>query len=121
MAILTADELADIRADKADNYPDSIAIWRSPTSSGGKVGAMAQVATALGRLWPKTDARGLAPHLVIAVPEIAAARVDAFVTFPNTVDVRIGDELRIGGARYKVDGSGLWTTTRVCTLDEVRS
>ena len=116
MPILSAAQLAYIRSIKADNYTDTVAIYRSPSASGGKVGALALVmSSAACRIWEAAKA----PRLIASLPEIAAARAEKIAFFPDSVDVRRGDELRVGTVRYKVSGLGVWQTTRAAALEKV--
>lgn len=116
MPVLSAAQLAYIRSIKANNYTNTLDVYRSPTASGGKVGALALVTAAVAcRVWEAANA----PRLIKALPEIAAARAEKIAFFPDSVDVRRGDELRDGTTRYKVTGLGTWQTTKAAALEKV--
>ena len=40
--------------------------------------------------------------------------------FAVNADVRTGDELRVDGVRYLVEGTGIWTNALMVALSEVR-
>jgi hypothetical protein len=108
MPILSPEQKASMRAIKSDNYPDRLDIYRPPAVSGKKRGDV--VIEHQGqpcRRWPASKA----PQIVAKVPVIAGARVDELIFFPDSVDVRYGDELRdVEGAKLKIEGVGVWQT-----------
>ena len=117
MPVLSAAQLTYIRSIKSDNYTDSVDVYRTPSASGGKVGAMALAHSGVAcRIWEAADA----PKIAAVLPEIAAARAEKIAFFPDTADVLRGDELRVGTLRYKVDGLGVWQTTIAVALGEVK-
>ena len=110
MPVLSAAQLAYIRSIKADNYTDVINLYRAPAVAGGKRGDVALVVGGIAcRRWPASRA----PQIVAKIPEVAGARVDELIFFPDSgPEVRRGDELRdAAGQRLKVEGAGVWQTT----------
>jgi hypothetical protein len=112
---LSADDLAAIRALKAGDHINTITIWRAPTTSGGKRGAVAQVGTASGRIWPAAQAQ----RIIAALPELAQVRYESVGFFSDTSGIALGDELRSGTTRYEVVGLGTWRTASVAALAKV--
>jgi hypothetical protein len=108
MPILTPEQKIAMRAIKDDNYPDRLDLYRPPAVSGQKRGALVLTTQGLRcRRWPATKA----PQILAKIPDIGGARVDELIFFPDSVDVRRGDELRdVTGAKLKVEGQGTWTT-----------
>lgn len=105
-----------MRATKLDNYSDHLDLYRSPAASSNKVGALALVSSGVScRIWEATKA----PKILATIPDIAGARVEKIAFFPDSVDVRRGDELRSGTIRYKVAGLGTWTTSKAAALEKV--
>jgi len=95
-------------------------VYRSPAASGGKVGARTLVASDVPcRLRPGGQDDSNYKPVTIANP-VNAARVSQMGKFAVTADVRTGDELRVDGARYLVEGVGLWTNALMVALSEVR-
>lgn len=95
-------------------------VYRSPAASGGKTGARALVASAVPcRLRPGGQDDSNYRPVVVANP-VNASRVSQMAKFAVGADVRTGDELRIDGARYLVEGVGEWTNALMAALSEVR-
>ena len=109
MPILSAAQLATMRTIKADNYPDAVDIYRPPAMASGKRGEVVlDTEGAQCRRWPASKA----PQIVAKIPDIGGARVDELIFFPDSVDVRRGDELRDStGSKLKVEGVGNWQTS----------
>ncbi len=109
MPHLSPEQLIAMRAFKLDNYSDRLNIYRPPAVSGNKRGDVAlQTQGAPCRRWPASKA----PQIVAKIPEIAGARVDELIFFPDSVDVLRGDELRdVDGNKLKVEGVGRWQTS----------
>ena len=118
MPHLTAEQLIAMRAIKDDNYSDRLDIYRPPQVAAGKRGDVARVAQgAPCRRWPATKA----PQIVAKIPDVAGARVDELIFFPDSVDVRRGDELRdVDGAKLKVEGQGTWQTAKAVAASLVQ-
>lgn len=108
MPVLSAAQLAYIRSVKADNYSDTIDIYRAPAVSSSKRGAAALLTSGvLCRRWPGSRA-----PKIVALIDVGGARVDELIFFPDSVDVQRGDELRdAAGTRLKVEGCGVWQTS----------
>jgi hypothetical protein len=109
MPILSAEQKTQMRAIKADNYPDRLDIYRPPAVASKKRGdVVLDVAGAPCRRWPASKA----PQIVAKIPDVGGARVDELIFFPDSVDVVRGDELRdVSGAKLKIDGVGRWQTS----------
>ena len=95
-------------------------VWRSPAASGGKVGPRTLTHSAVPcRLRP--GGRDDSNYKPVALKDpAAAARVSQMGKFAVNADVRTGDELRVDGVRYLVEGTGLWTNALMVALSEVR-
>lgn len=109
MPVLSNDQLAYMRSIKLDNYSDRLDIYRAPAVVATKRGAVALLSSSMRcRRWPGSKA----PKIVASIPDIAGARVDELIFFPDSIDVRRGDELRdAAGGRLKVEGVGNWQTS----------
>jgi hypothetical protein len=109
MPVLSANQLAYMRSVKIDNYSDTLDIYRAPAVVNSKRGSATLLTNGvLCRRWPATKA----PQVVARIPDIAGARVDELIFFPDSVDVRRGDELRnADGQQLKVEGVGAWQTS----------
>lgn len=111
MPVLSAAQLAFIRSIKQpSNYIDTLDLYRAPAVSASKRGAVTLVqAGVICRRWPASRA----PQIVARIPDVAGARVDELIFFPDSGPaVRRGDELRDStGKRLKVEGAGRWQTT----------
>lgn len=96
----------------------TVSLWRSPATSGGKVGAMTQQTTGIAlKLWPAA-ATTAAPQILVSVP--ANTRIDFYGFVLPSVDVRRGDELRDASSRrYKVEGVGVWSAVQALALSLV--
>ena len=109
MPILSPAQLASMRAIKRDNYNDRLDIDRAPAMVATKRGAVVlRYASMRCRRWPGSKA----PKIIASIPDIAGARVDELIFFPDSMDVARGDELRsASGERLKVEGVGVWQTS----------
>lgn len=118
MPHLTQAQLQQMRSFKADNYSDRLDIYRPPTAA-RKRGDVVLVSQGQPcRRWPASKA----PHIVAKIPDVGGARVDELIFFPDSVDVRRGDELRdVSGQRLKVEGAGVWQTARAVAASLVTS
>lgn len=96
-------------------------LYRSPAVSGGKIGA--KVLTASGipiRLRPASqDPRG--QRLVALANPVSGARVSHTGKVAAGTDVRYGDELRISGTRYTVEGVGAWEGATLVAMSEIKT
>ncbi len=118
MPILSAAQLAYMRSVKSDNYSDLLDIYRAPAVSASKRGAVVLLTSGvLCRRWPAIRA----PKVLAVIPDIAGARVDELIFFPDSADVRRGDELRsASGEKLKVEGVGRWQTSRAVAASLVQ-
>lgn len=110
MPVLSAAQLAHIRAVKLDNYADRLDLYAPAAVSGGKGAGQAAVATAQPcRRWPASKAQ----KLLAAIPELAGIRLDELVFFPDTTSgLARGGELRsAAGEKLKIEGVSRWQTT----------
>ena len=98
-------------------FGGSVDVYRSPAASGGTVGALAQVGTALACIIvPATAAQRLGPP-----PDtLAGARADWYGIAAAASDMQLGDELRQGTVRYKVIGAAPWVLGKVLALSQAR-
>lgn len=119
MALLTDTHKAIMRSVQARALTASADIWRSPAPGVGRVGASTQIAAAAPcQIWPATS-NNTAVHKFLALPEIAAARASHLAFFLDDIDIRAGDELRHGTARYKIEQVATMTTMRAAALSLV--
>lgn len=109
MPVLSPNQLASMRSIKLDNYSDVLDVWRAPAMVGKLRGSVVLLTSGVPcRRWPGSKA----PKIVASIPDIAGARVDELIFFPDSADVRRGDELRsAAGQRLKVSGVGVWQTS----------
>ena len=110
MPHLSADQRASMRATKLDNYSDALSVYTPPAVSGGKRGAYTlATASAICRRWPASRA----PKILATIPDLAGARVDELIFFPDRVTtIARGGELRSAtGQRLKIEGVGVWQTS----------
>lgn len=117
MPILSAAQLAYMRSVKSDNYSDVLDIYRAPAVAASKRGAVALLNSgAECRRWPASKA-----PKIVALIDVGGARVDELIFFPDSVDVRRGDELRsASGEKLKVEGVGRWQTSRAVAASLVQ-
>lgn len=112
-SFLSDTDLAAIRATKAGDHNTAVSIYRAPTVSGGKRGALTLASSGVVcRIW----AAAQAPRVVQTLPALAMVRYEAVAFFASTDDVRLGDEVRSGTTRYEVVGLGAWRTALVAAL-----
>lgn len=118
MTLLSARELASMRATMAASLPDTCVIQRKTLTADGQ-GGRSEAWAAAG-----TVACRIAPLQVRGQAEVAAAgRVletgDFIATLPNGTDVRAVDRLVSGGVTYevvKVKGPRSWELSRRCQV-----
>lgn len=117
MPHLSSAQLTLMRATKLDNYSDTLDSYRAPAVSGSKRGAVTLLtAGLLCRRWPASKA-----PKIIALIDVGGARVDELIFFPDSVDVRRGDELRSAtGEKLKIEGVGAWQTSRAVAASLVQ-
>ncbi|MDQ2995461.1 MAG: hypothetical protein M3R61_00175 [Chloroflexota bacterium] len=109
MPVLSTAQLAYMRSTKADNYADTLDVYRAPAVAASKRGAVVLLTSGVRcRRWPASKA----PKIVALIPDIAGARIDELIFFPDSADVRRGDELRsASGEKLKAEGVGVWQTS----------
>lgn len=92
-------------------------LYRSPAASGGKIGAaQLQTEEIPIRLRPAGDA----PKLVALAMPVNAARVEYVGKVAAGTDVQLGDEARIDGQRYKIEGVGAWSNATLIALTQIK-
>lgn len=111
MPRLSAAQLAQMRIIKVDNYADALDIYRPPTVASLKRGDQTLATSAAPcRRWPASKA----PKILALIPEIAGARVDELIFFPDSLAnvLARGGELRsASGQKLKIEGLGRWQTS----------
>jgi hypothetical protein len=118
--MLTNLQRAAMRVVQAQGLTELASIWRAPAATSGKIAPLVQVAADVAcRRWPAAQGTPRAAAILAAFVDLAATRIDAIVIFLDTVDVRTGDEVRIGSTRYVVERSAQWTTIRACAVREI--
>lgn len=92
-------------------------LYRNPAEAGGKIGAATLQASAIPlRLRPAGDN----PKLVALAQPVNAARVEYLGKVAVGTDVQIGDEARIAGQRYRVEGVGAWSNATLIALSLIK-
>lgn len=119
MPVLDEADLADLRQVITDLSEGSVVVYRAGTAGGGtaKVTTFAAVGTVAMTLVPAP----LAGNLRLPDAGIAGGRVDWVGYGVGGDDVRAGDEVRSGTARYKVVGSATLQPGLFVHLSEMRS
>lgn len=101
--MLTATEIASMRAVLDDSLPDSAVIERATlvdNGAGGQTPTWAAAGTALCRVSPSD----LTPGEQVDGSDAPAARRTFTLTFPHGTDVRPTDRVTFGGATYDLTG-----------------
>ena len=111
-AIVTAVDTDEVTAD----------LWRSPTISGGKVGARVDTGTNIPiRIRPAGEGDSNFKRVPLAQP-MNSTRQYYIGKVAADADIRQGtDELRVGSIRYQVEGVGTFTNARLLALSTGRS
>lgn len=95
-------------------------LYRSPAESGGKTGARTLETEDIPiRIRPAGEDDSNLKAIPLANP-LNAARVKHVGKVAVDADVRNGDELRISGTRYLVEGVGTFTNARLAALSEIK-
>ncbi|MFA9204998.1 MAG: hypothetical protein ACEQSH_00935 [Bacteroidia bacterium] len=95
-------------------------LWRNPSESGGKTGARVDTGANIPiRLRPAGQDDSNLKLIPLANP-LNAARVTLIGKVAVDADVEDGDELRIDGARYLVEGFGIFTNARMLALSKIK-
>jgi hypothetical protein len=95
-------------------------LWRNPSEAGGKVSARTDTGTNLAiRIRPVGQDDSNLKLIPLAVPA-NAARVGHIGKLAVDADIEHGDELRIAGTRYLVEGVGTFTNATLAALSEIK-
>jgi hypothetical protein len=95
-------------------------LWRNPSAAAGKTGARVDTETDIPiRVRPVGQDDSNLKMIPLANP-VNIARVKHISKVAIDADVRNGDELRIDGARYLVEGVGSFTNAQLCALSEIK-
>jgi hypothetical protein len=95
-------------------------LYRNPAESGGKTGARVDTSTDIPiRIRPAGQDDSNLKLIPIANP-VNASRVAHVGKVAIGVDIRSGDELRVGTTRYLVEGVGTFTNARLAALSEIK-
>lgn len=95
----------------------SMDLYRSPAEAGGKIGAAQLQTSAIPvRLRPAGDN----PKLVALAQPLNAARVEYVGKVAAGTDVQLGDEGRIAGQRYRIEGVGAWSNATLIALSQIK-
>jgi hypothetical protein len=95
-------------------------LWRNPSEAGGKVSARTDTGTNLSiRIRPVGQDDSNLKLITIPNP-VSAARVAHLGKLAVDADIQTGDELRIAGVRYLVEGVGTFTNARLVALSEIK-
>lgn len=119
MAFLSSAQQAAIRT--AIQTDETTAdLWRNPSESGGKTGARTDTGTNIPiRVRPAGKDDSNLKLIPLANP-LNAVRVTLIGKVAVDADVRTGDELRVSGTRYLVEGVGTFTNARLAALSEIK-
>jgi len=119
MPLLTATEIADMRAVQSDTLPDTVVIWRY-TSASDSMGGQTETWTAAGTTNGRMSVAGGGREDLIA-ERLTAADVWV-VTVPQGTVVYERDRLVVGSRTVEVETVGehaAWETARRCYGYEV--
>lgn len=123
MPTLTAAERAEL---VAQVHVPSIAgestadLYRNPAAAGGKVGAATLTTSAIPiRVRPVSQDPRMQRLIALAQP-LSTTRVSHLGKVAAGTDMRVGDELRISTARYRIEGVGVWENATLLALSEIR-
>lgn len=100
----------------AGAHLSSVAVWRSPEPVDGRIGPPVEVQASLPITILATPADGA---LAAAVAGLGGGRAEHLGLAPADADIRVGDELRQGDRRFKVEGVGDWRVEIACALSEL--
>lgn len=121
MPLLTTAELADVREVHELSIADELTfdLWRSPAEVAGKITAPVLTYTDLtGRKRAMTERIS---RLIGLAEPISSTRLHWELKVLDDTDIQIGDELREGSTRYKVEGVGRWDNVIFCAISEVKT
>jgi len=119
MAFLTSSQRAAIVA-AIDTDETTADLYRNPSIAGGKVGAAVLTTSAIPiRVRPSSEDPRMMRLIPLAQP-MNSTRVSSVGKVAVDVDVRHGDELRIGSTRYRVEGVGPRTNAVLVALSEIK-
>jgi hypothetical protein len=95
-------------------------LYRSPVASDGKTGTRALTTVGIPiRIRPAGQDDSNLKLIPLANP-VNAARVAHVGKVAVGTDIRNGDELRVGTAKYLVEGVGSFTNARLAALSEIK-
>ena len=120
MPLLSAAEIADMRAVQSDTLPDTVVIWRYTSSSdsmGGVTETWAAAGTVSGRLSPA----GRAGQEAIIAERLTAAE-PWVITVPQGTTVYERDRMVVGTRTFEIEyinEHAAWETARRCYGYEV--
>lgn len=120
MPLLTAAELADVREVHELSIADELTfdLYRSPAEVAGKITSpVLTYSNLIGRKRAMTEK---VSRLIGLTEPISSARLHWELKVLDDVDIRIGDELRDGATRYKVEGVGTWDNVIFAAISEVK-
>ncbi len=119
MAFLTTAQKSAIRA-AIQTDEDTADLWRNPIAANGKTGARVDTGTNIPlRIRPVGQDDSNLKQIPLANP-LSIARVSHMGKVAIDADVRSGDELRVSGVRYLVEGVGTFTNARLAALSEIK-
>lgn len=119
MSLLSADDLAYMRATQEQALPGTVVIERytlTPNGMGGHIEAWAAVGTAIGRIYPRTT-RGRGEIVLGAQVQ---SETEWYATFPVGTDVRETDRLLYDSRTWEVvrtNNSEMYSTAVRCDLE----
>ena len=120
MPLLTEAELLDVREVHELSIADELTfdLWRNPLEAGGKIAAPVLTTSNLtGRKRAMTEK---VSRMIGLVEPIGSTRLHWELKVLDDVDIRIGDELRDGTVKYKVEGVGRWDNVIFAAISEVK-
>lgn len=119
MGFLSTAQKAAIRAAIVTNETTAD-LWRNPAESGGRTAARVDTGTDIPirlRSAGKDDSN---LKLIPLANPLNAVRVTVIGKMAVDADVLNGDELRVSGTRYLVEGVGTFTNARLAALSEIK-
>lgn len=95
-------------------------LWRNPSAANSKTAARVDTGTNIPiRVRPVGQDDSNLKQIPLANP-LNIARVSRMGKVAVDADVRNGDELRVSGVRYLVEGVGTFTNARLLALSEIK-
>jgi hypothetical protein len=123
MPPVSSQDLARLRADITSTFESGVelvSIHRPAEVVGNKRDAEpVEVAREVAmKLWPAVGAG--TQELLKTIPNTAGARIDMVGSVAYSVDIRHGDQVRLGTRKLYVVGLGRWNASTSLALSEVR-